>query len=256
MRFLFGKPVEPVKPRAGGQRRLFVLGAYPSALHVKWQPPGVRRPVRAVAVDNEPEPFWNGTDELERIERWKKDVEFRSEWGQVGGCGSLNGSSGDWVMKNVLCPLECTYNEAWITDCLNTYFESTGAAKRMDSKEIRGAVDSLGIPPRSHSPHPSESQIVQLAVDGQLERLNKELATARPEIIVTLGNAALHVLRQIALFGDASIMKLRADSTYGAAIQIEIQGNLCLWVPLAHPAAPKIYQERHRQWVNKQHVNT
>lgn len=58
--FFFGQPVLPRRAVADGQRDVFVLGAYPSALHVEWTPPSPHRPVRALAVDNEPEPFWNG----------------------------------------------------------------------------------------------------------------------------------------------------------------------------------------------------
>jgi hypothetical protein len=40
---------------------VLVLGAYPSALHVRWVPPeGYGRAVAALPVDNEPTPFWDG----------------------------------------------------------------------------------------------------------------------------------------------------------------------------------------------------
>jgi hypothetical protein len=49
--FLFGQPVLPSKPKADGARPLFILGAYPSALHVRWYMPGGQRPIQAVAID-------------------------------------------------------------------------------------------------------------------------------------------------------------------------------------------------------------
>ena len=256
MQYLFGKPVLPVKPRANSRRRLFVLGAYPSALHVKWHPPGAKRPVQAVAVDNEPEPFWNGADEAERIERWKAEVGYTESWGTIHRCGGLNGPSGDWVLKNVLCPFQCSYSEAWITDCLNTYYESVGAAKRMDSKEIKPLVGQLGIPPRQHNSHPSEAEIVRLAKAEHLPRLRKELASAQPEVVVTLGNAALRVFSSIADLGGHKLAKLSSGETYGDALRVKVNGAPCVWVPLAHPAAPKVYQESHGKWVEAQRANT
>ena len=61
---------------------MYVLGAYPSALHVQWAPPAVEghslRPVRALAVDNEP-----------------------SEWGEATSPpAGTNGPSGEWVDRS------------------------------------------------------------------------------------------------------------------------------------------------------------
>src|SRR5215212_6481198 len=53
--FPFGRLVVPCDPVATGRAAMFVLGAYPSALHVRWRPPqGEGRVVQALAVDNEP----------------------------------------------------------------------------------------------------------------------------------------------------------------------------------------------------------
>src|SRR5438552_3616039 len=80
--FPFGQPVAPTRPSAVGPKRLFVLGAYPSALHVRWAPPaGQGRVVRALAVDNEPRPFWNGADQEERVLHWQRAVGWRDEFG-------------------------------------------------------------------------------------------------------------------------------------------------------------------------------
>ena len=87
-------------------------------------------------------------------------------------------------------------DDAWITDCLNNYFESDAAAKRLDSDRIASLMRSLSIPPRLHAPHPSESDIVHMAKAEHRNRLLEELDCASPETVVTLGNAALRV------FGD------------------------------------------------------
>jgi hypothetical protein len=61
------------------------IGAYPSALHVRWSPPpGLGKPVAALPVDNEPTPFWNGSrDEVnDLVEDWRAEF-FNPQWGQV-----------------------------------------------------------------------------------------------------------------------------------------------------------------------------
>ncbi|NTW88153.1 MAG: hypothetical protein HGB26_03320 [Desulfobulbaceae bacterium] len=247
-RFLFGQPVRGAKHLADGPRRLFVLGAYPSAIHVRWFGPDGDLLIQAVAVENEPEPFWTGNDQRDRIDTWLDAVSFRDDWGRVEPCGKLNGPSGEWVQTKLLDQLHVTRDDAWITDCLDTYFESDAAAKRLDSEKITSWVERLNIPTRNHFPHPTESQIVQMALGEHRERLTKEFAVARPERVVTLGNAAYRVFSEIADSSDCSIRKLTTES-YGAPINVSVDGKWVEWIPLAHPAAPKIYQEAHKNWM-------
>lgn len=249
MRFLFGRPVLKMRPVAKGPRRLFILGAYPSALHVGWNPPGSAKPIRAVAVDNEPEPFWTGERELGFIEEWKRVIGFRDEWGSVSGCGKLNGSSGSWVEKKVLAPLDVRRSSAWITDCLDTYFESDTAARRLDAQELLSVLGDCGIPGRQHRPHPLEGAIVQEAKQQHRERLLGELLEAEPELVVTLGNAAQRVFGSLLEDESDRIARLSLED-YGRTLRARVHGRNVLWIPLAHPAAPKAYQNVHNAWVN------
>jgi len=248
--FPFGQPVLPCKPSRSGKTPLFILGAYPSALHVQWTPPQPYRPIRAIAVDNEPEPFWTGAGEDARIEAWKAAVEWQPEWGGVAAVGRLNGSSGQWVEKNVLAPLNPQRAEVWITDCLDTYRCSTELAERLDdtyapfAKKFDRPLHSLGM-------HPSEAQIVKEALEEHRGRLMEELATARPELVVTLGNAALRVLARLAeVVGQPAPKKLDVEQ-YGLRLPIRVEGRALEWLPLAHPAAPEMYQQAHKAWMAK-----
>jgi hypothetical protein len=247
--FLFGRPVRNMRPIADGPRPLFVLGAYPSALHVRWHPPGSAKPIQAVAVDNEPEPFWTGERELDLIEEWKRAVGFRDQWGAVFACGNSNGPSGLWVEKKVLAPLGLHRSSAWITDCLDTYFESAAAAVRLNAPELVSVIEEYGIPRRQHRSHPSESGIVSEAKRSHCERLRSELTEARPELILTLGNAALRVLGSLLEDGSDRISKL-SPQAYGQPLQARIHGRKARWIPLAHPAARKAYQDAHDAWVS------
>lgn len=247
-RFLFGQPVLPAKPVADGPRRVFVLGAYPSALHVRWFGPARDLLIQAVAIDNEPEPFWTGDDQSDRIDSWLDAVSFRDDWGRVEPCGNLNGPSGEWVQSEVIEQLGVARHDVWITDCLDTYFQSDAAAKRLDSESVSRWVKLLGIPAGCHSPHPTESQIVQMSLGEHRERLTTELSVARPERVVTLGNAALRVFGEIVDGAERSIRKLSVDA-YGEPINVCVAGRSAEWIPLAHPAAPAVYQEAHKAWV-------
>jgi hypothetical protein len=248
LRYLFGRPVRAARPRADGERELFVLGAYPSALHVRWHVPGLQHPVQAVAVDDEPEPFWAGRDEAAQIDRWSGDVGFRAQWGRVSPCGHLNGSSGLWVEDMILRPLRIPRERAWITDCLDTYFTSTGAAARLSEPAIVGALARLGIPPPEHRPHPSENDIVREALAGHRDRLVADLTAAKSRLVVTLGNAALRVMAALAGGGALPRKLSYAPALYAKPIGATIAQHSFEWLPLAHPAAPAPYQRAHEAW--------
>ena len=92
------------------------------------------------------------------------------------------------------------------------------------------------------------------ALDSQVARLSAELAEANPVVIVTLGNAAMRVLRQIVAveLADDSGEGLRAENgQYGRPVRISFGGCDATWYPLAHPAAPPEYQTAHERWVTE-----
>jgi uracil DNA glycosylase superfamily protein len=229
---------------------VFVLGAYPSALHVAWRPP-TGKSIRAMAVDNEPVPFWSGDDEDEYIARWKMAVNFRDEeWGQVAGARQYNGSSGRWVDDNVLTPLAARRDEACLTDCLDTYCSSEDGASRIDDTYLtfaRRAELPAELRAVRLAAHPSEGAIVEQGVKLHRDRLRRELSNAAPDIVVTLGNAALRVLRAI-VGGRDPLVRLKADPTYGTERTLSVNGRNTVWLPLAHPAAPRNYQDAHASW--------
>ena len=72
--FPFGRPATRRPPRRPDvPADLLVLGVYPSALHVRWRrPDGLT--IGALAIDDEPEVFWNGADAALHIERWRSEV--------------------------------------------------------------------------------------------------------------------------------------------------------------------------------------
>jgi hypothetical protein len=206
--------------------------------------------VKALAVDNEPEPFWNGSDETGRIDAWLRTVNWRPEWGEAKGVGHLNGSSGVWLQEEVLAPLRVPPGDAWITDCLDTYYLSSGAEKRLrDTYDVLAKRPEVGLPAWSLPSHPSEKKIVELAA-GQVDRLRRELATARPKRIVTLGNAALSVFRQVAKVPPkVGPAKLAMSTGYGSPVRVELPDlHEAEWLPLAHPGAPEVYQHAHSSW--------
>ena len=246
--FPFGAPLKPCPPHAPKSSKLFVLGAYPSALHVRWDPPKPYDRIQALAVDNEPTPFWNGDGEEELISAWMKEVNWRDTWGGISPAGRFNGSSGHWVDVNILNKFDVNRDNTWITDCLDTYHLSSGVTGRLEDT-YKAARKELDLSDWHLPPHPSEDRIVSYAVADHAQRLRSEVEQASPEIIVTLGNAALRVLKE--LFNtNISITKLSSVSAkYGQSFEVRLTGKIAKWYPLAHPAAPATYQVAHEKWM-------
>ena len=248
-RFLFGTPAKPYVPSRKGHCGTFILGAYPSAIYVKWLP-GKLPSIAAIAVADEPEPFWEGHDEVLLVLRWRQSLQWNSAWGEVQPAGRLNGSSGVWLKENVLDPLRLQRQAIWITDCLDIYHESKSAAARLDSPSFRRFMAQNRIPDRVLPAHPTEAQIVRGA---QLERLNVELRECQPQRIITLGNAALRVFDGL-LEKPGAHSKLSPDKTYGRPLSVRTAfGSSVEWIPLAHPAAPKAFQAAHMRWLTRLH---
>ncbi len=249
--FLFGQPVLPAKPTADSARRLFVLGAYPSALHVRWSYNG-KELIKAVAIDNEPEPFWTGKDQEDRIKAWKERMNWDGSLGTVEACSNLNGPSGAWVEKEVFEPLGVPRQDAWITDCIDTYFSSDGASDAIKrTREMNLFSHEFKWP--SLCSHPSEKYIVE---NAQITRLLQELLIAQPQLIITLGNAALKVCRDQLVHPIDTVPDTLGLENYGIRYRVKLKGtsgkdHLAELLPLAHPAAPRVYQVAHAAWIKK-----
>jgi hypothetical protein len=251
--FPFGRPVLPCPPSADGPRRSFLLGAYPSAIHIRWTPPGDRRTVRAIPVENEPEPFWTGDDQVDRVQRWRAVAGFSPRWGTAEPAGHLNGSSGEWVKQRILGPLGLARDEVWITDCLPTYRQSVEVGARLQDTYDPFARTE-GLPAAALARHPTEAEIVAEALAEQRQRLLMELAAAQPERIITLGRAALRVLQGLVRTSGKARLQVGPDGTavggpYGQPVEVEVAGRSAEWLPLAHPAAPPRYQKAHDAWI-------
>lgn len=251
--FPFGRRVKRCSPNITAQRAIFILGAYPSALHIRWTPPNPFKRIRAIAVDNEPEVFWNGEEELRYFDKWKRDSGFdESKWGSVALAKDLNGSSGRWVDEQVICAFHTRREDVWMSDCLDQYRCSDNLKNRIDDTYSK-LPRKLGLPAAHLLPHPSENEIVAEALQKHIGRMSAEISKARPDKIITLGNAAMRVLTALIETKADVPRKLVADTEmYGKPILVRTNsGQSMQWFPLAHPAAPPSFQAAHEFWKNK-----
>jgi len=234
-----------------------VLGAYPSALHVAWTPPtGLGRRVQALPVFDEPTPFWDGADARGLLETWRSAVGFDSTWGSIELAASdFNGSSGRPIELRYLGPLGVTRQTAWITDCLDTYRASEGVSRAISSV-YAPVARQLGLPGANLGPHPDELDVMREAKAEHADRLLGEITTCSPDILVTLGNAALAVLWSL-----PGVVPMRSDPPtslnprdYGRPCDIRVgRRRMTLWA-LGHPNVLRLndaYAAAHDQWITQ-----
>lgn len=247
-RFPFGMPAtrRPPRGRENGAD-LFVLGVYPSALHVRWTRPD-GEVVGALAVDDEPEVFWDGADADKRIATWQEAVGWSNEWGKIGAAGG-NGSSGRSVVENVLVPLGVSPDRTWFTDCLPTYFVKAG--KGSQGERIRSVYDEFAashaaLRPADLPKRPAPSVLVERAIRNEGAGLLGEIRRSGAARIVTLGQEAADVLAEIA---ELDRVQLDCGASYGTARPLAVDHQSFDWIPLTHPGnRTSRWVERHARW--------
>jgi hypothetical protein len=248
--FPFGRPATRRPPRVptSGSAALFVLGVYPSALHIRW-----RRPdgavVGALAVDDEPTVFWDGADAAQRIEQWQQTVGWAPEWGAVGAAGG-NGSSGRHVVGHVLRPLDVVPEQVYFTDCLPTYFVKSGSAAQASAVHAFygsfAAAHNPPLPSADLPTRPSRRRLVQRAIAEEGPVLVAQMADAAAPTVVTLGQEAADVLAALA---DAEAVRLTPDEEYGNLRTLTVGGRQTRWLPLIHPGnRDRQWRGRHDRW--------
>lgn len=274
-RFPFGRPSTARPPRRPDeQASLFVLGVYPSALHVRWTPPEWARSqldigtIAALAVDDEPVVFWDGADAAERVALWRRNVDFvagdeRGEWGYVSASG--NGTSGASVAERILEPLRVDPATAWFSDVVDRYFVKSGGAKRQQGDAIAQDYEpfakAAGLQSARLPPRPRVDALVQLAIDEHAIRLRHELAEAAAPVVVTLGEEARRVL--LAIADEASgpptepleRRRMAGDGgdRYGAPGSLAIADQDMSWLALVHPGQRSpFWVNLHNAWIERQ----
>jgi len=235
-RYPFGQPVGDTSRSPDRAYSTMVVGAYPSALHVHWRPPASSggRGITALAVADEPEPFWNGQDAAIWVDRWRSAVPFDpDEHGSVTPA-TANGTSGRALDEHYLTPLGLERTDCWITDCLTTYRASTAGQAAVAERFSRWAEEA-GVDAGHVPGHPTEGAIVREALARHGERLIEEFDQTAPERVITLGNAALRVMSE--LLEVEGLPGQLEPETYGRSLLVDARGTDVEWLPLAHPGA-------------------
>jgi hypothetical protein len=248
--FPFGLPSGRCQPRRVSRAQAFVLGVYPSALHIRWRHPQQR--IAALAVGEEPWPFWAGEDEVERVVQWRHAVGWRPEWGTAEPVGHVNGNSGRAVQERVLRPLGIDPDQTWLTDALP--FFHVHRTRRSQGEAMSTRYDPFahahGLPVHQLPDRPPTDQLIRRAVQEEGTRILDEIIDADAPLLITLGNEALAVAAN--LLGDTLPHRLAPDGAYGRRHRATARGKSVEVLPLVHPGQRgSLWQQAHERWIER-----
>lgn len=237
-RFPFGQPVQPVTWQHPGPKPVLIIGVYPSAVHARWVDANGHTQIRAVAVANEPEPFWTGQDADTHVSAVAATVP--DAVGQLVPAPGHNGPSGQALDVSVLGPLGLTRDTIRVADVDNRYMANQ-AQQEAITRSYNQLVDQGIMPPVSWRPR---RPITQIPPDRS-PSLAQELDEAAPEWVITLGDEPLRAIG----------MERLSVEDYGVPTPASILGHKVQLLRLVHTrqqaghgARSPTWAQAHRLW--------
>jgi hypothetical protein len=245
--FPFGQEIISVIQRDRGNKDVFVLGVYASAVHARWVPLGPLKGIRALAVSSEPEIFWRGENARDII----GSIDIPESAGRLfPAAASLNGPSGRALDKFYLDPLRKSRSQAWLCDlvpysCLNPH-----QAKAIKERYLP-AAKRLGLPIPSWPRVPKEVT----DKDRRME-IESELLQSEAEIFITLGDLPLRWFTRY--YGSEGRLRDYGEKPgqYGRLHPLTIGSQLIYLLPLVHPrqasklgSHSSMWSSVHEHWI-------
>ncbi len=248
-KFPFGQPLFPVKQQDRSPKKVFVLGVYASAVHVKWRDSLGSVLVQALAVASEPYIFWRGDGCEEIIKR----ISIPREAGMLEpASATFNGPSGKTLDDKYLLPLGLTREDVWLCDLLPSSRINPNQRKAIN-KHYQPLVEALNLP-ECTIPNFSRSELGRQK-ERHLEIL-EEIEESNCDTIVLLGDLPIkYWLAQYSNYRKLSDFGETPD-LYGKLHEVEILGKVYKILPLVHPRqagslgkASNKWTDLHAQWV-------
>jgi hypothetical protein len=254
--FPFGQKIHAVRQIDRGQKKVFVLGVYASAVHARWLDAEGKLIVNALAVASEPEIFWKGDEETAR-----KIISTISIPPKLGSLTlpeknekSLNGPSGISLDRDILSPIKQNRKSTWLCDLLPESRLNINQLKAIYREYVPLMKDyDLPIPTVPSEP-------TNWTDSDRRREIVQELIESKADTIILLGDQPIkwflfHLSKKWERLSDFGT----TDKEYGRChpFNCDVIGRTIQVLPLAHPRqtgklgnASKIWNNLHNHWKN------
>lgn len=221
-------PIGDVRQKSRGQKSVFVLGVYASAVHARWIGPDGKELIRAVGVATEPEIFWTGEGADEII----AGIQIPAASGHLKpALPGSNGPSGISLNERFLRPLGLSREDVWLSDLLPRSRMNGSQADAL-ARAYLPNVEKFGLPNFLWPTVPNE-----LASSERRAEILGEIEEAQPDVLVTLGDQPLKwFANQLDPRAHKRLSSFGTDNQrYGDLHEIELGGRTMKLLPLVHP---------------------
>ena len=226
--FPFGQELHPLVQEDRSPKKVFVLGVYASAVHARWKKDG-KIVCQALAVASEPRIFWDGN--VAEAQAIIAGISIPKELGVLEPAGAhLNGPSAKVLDENILAPLGCTREDAWLCDCLPETRLNPSQAKVLREK-YNPLVETYHLNPVTIPSRPSTFCSKERSAE-----ITDELMQSQAELLVLLGDIPIaQYLKKVASVPYSTLGEYVDLYGYGNRTDVTINGKKLQVLPLAHP---------------------
>ena len=222
--FPFGQALHIVHQTDRSPKRVFVLGAYASAVHARWIGTDGKDVVQALAVASEPYIFWKGQGAADII----KKISMPPKLGKLQPAEpQFNGPSGIALDERILGPLGLTRADAWLCNLVPHSCVNVGQQKVIAERYTPLAAQ-YGFAPATIPQVPEGD----LADATRIAEIIGEMHESKASILILLGDQPMKWFLSKA---GQSWKRLSMFKPYGRLHPICLDGMNLNVLPLVHP---------------------
>lgn len=238
--FPFGEPVKRIFQENRNPKKIFVLGIYSDAVHVRWISADGRPIVRALPVASEPEIYWRG--DLKEVRDIIDKLEVPEAAGRLISAGrEINGIQGRALDRYILRPLGLSRSDVWMSLMIPHCLMNRG--QRKANKRYLRLAERFDLPIPSV---PSTELKEDLVTEQRRAEILNEILDSKANVLITLGDPPI---RWFINSFDSKKMRVANFGFYGNVHELKMGERKINLLPLLDPKVLEKQSDGTYKWV-------